>query len=75
MSSVAVIGHSIVPLSVRVNDIPDICVDLYQYPGATINSLTNKLNQREFWTKNYNLVILCIGGNDLAREDVDQLAM
>ena len=71
MLPVAVIGHSLVPLSVCVNDISDVSIDLYRYPGATISSLANKLYQREFWAKNYDLVILCIGGNDLASEDVD----
>ena len=56
-----------------VNDIPYICIDLYWYPSATVNSLTNKLDQREFWTKTDDLVILCIGINDLAREGVDQV--
>ena len=73
MFSVAVIGHLLVglPLSVLVNDISGIYVDLYWYPGATISTLTNKLDQREFWIKTYDLVILCIGGNDLTREGVD----
>ena len=73
MLSVAVVGHSLVPLSVSVNNIPDICIDLYRYPDATVNSLTNKLDQRGFWTKTYDLVILCIGGKDIARENVDQV--
>ena len=73
MFSVAVIGHSLVPHNMCVNDVSDISIDLYRYPGATIGSLTNKLDQRVFCTKNYDLVILCIGGNDLAREEVDQV--
>ena len=68
MLSVAVTGHSLVSLSVSVNDIPVVHIDLYQYPGTTVNSLTNKLDQRDFWTKTYDLEIICIGGNDLARE-------
>ena len=73
MLSVAVIGQSLVPLGVSLNNIPYICIDLYQYPGATVNTLTNKLGQQEFCTKTSDLVILCIGGNDLARVGVDQV--
>ena len=72
MLSVEVIRHSLVPLSVSVKDISDVHIDLYRYPGTTVISLTNKLHQRDFWTKSYDLVIICIGGNDLAREGVDQ---
>ena len=60
-------------MCVCVSDLPDMEIDFYCYPGTTIDSLTNKLNQRDFWTKTYDIVILCIGGNDLARDDVDQV--
>ena len=73
MFCTAVVGHSLVPQNVCVSDLSDVVVDLYHYPGAAIDSLTNKHDQRDFWTKNYDLVILCIGGNDLARDDVDQV--
>ena len=54
-----------------MSDLPDVNTDLYRFPGATIDSLTNKLDQQDFWTKTYDIVILCIGGNDLARDVVD----
>ena len=56
-----------------MSDLSHVHVDLYHYPGATIASLPNKLDQRDFWTITYDLVILCIGGNDLARDDLDQV--
>ena len=73
MLSVAVIGHSLVPVNVSMNDIPDVHIDIYRYPGATVNSLTNKLDQRNFWNKTFDLVIICIGGNDLAKKGADQV--
>ena len=60
-------------MSVCVNDLPDVSTDVYRFPGATIDSLTNKLDQRDLWNKTYDIVILCIGGNDLARDEVDQV--
>ena len=73
MYRAAIVGHSLVPVSVCVNDLPDLSTDVYRLPGATIDSLTKKLDQRDFWNKTYDKVILCIGGNDLARDDVDQV--
>ena len=58
----AIVGHSL-----------DVSTDIYRFPGATIDSLTNRLDQRDFWNKTYDIVILCVGGNDLARDDVDQV--
>ena len=73
MYRAAIVSHSLIPVSVCVNDLPDVSTDVYRFPGATIDSLTNKLDQRDFWNKTYAIVILCIGDNDLARDDVDQV--
>ena len=73
MFDVAIVGHSLVPRSVCVDDLSDVKVDLYRYLGATIDSLINKLGQRDFWTKSYDLVVLCIGSNNLTRDDIDKV--
>ena len=73
MLSVAAIEHSLISINVCVNDIPDIHIDIYRYPGVTVKTLTSNLDQREFWSKTYDLVIICIGGNDLAQKGVDQV--
>ena len=67
MFSVAVLGHSLVPKPIVVEELPDIIVDIYRYPDATIDVLTRNLSRDQFWTKTYNLIIVCIGGNDLTR--------
>ena len=73
MCSVAVIGHSLVPTTVTLNDITNVTIDIYRFPGAIIDSLTHHLNQRNFWNKTYDLIILCIGGNDLTKDDVSNV--
>ena len=40
MFSVAVLGHSLVPEPIVIEELPDITVDIYRYPGATIDVLT-----------------------------------
>ena len=72
MLYVAVIGHLLVPMNVSVSNIPDVHIDIYRYPRATVNSLTN-IDQRDFWNKTYDLIIICIGDTNLAREGVDQV--
>ena len=61
MLRVCVIGHSLVQL------------DIIRHPGATINSLTDKLTDTNFWSRHYDGIILCIGGNDLSRLSVDEV--
>ena len=41
--------------------------------GWVTVSLTDKLSNLEFWTRRYDGIILCIGGNDLARLSVDEV--
>ena len=53
MYRAAIVSHSLEPLSVCVSDLPDVSIDLYRFPGATIDSLTNRLDQRDFWNKTY----------------------
>ena len=72
MCSVAVIGHSLVPTTVTL-DIANVTLDVYRFPGATIDSLNHHLNQRNFWNKTYDLITLCIGGNDLTKDDVSNV--
>ena len=69
MISVAVLGHSLVPEPIIAEGLPDITVDIYHYHGATIDLLKRNLTGDQFWSKAYDSVILCIGGNDLAREE------
>ena len=72
MLCVCVIGHSLVPTAIPLN-IPPVQLDIIRHPGATINSLTDKLTDINFWTRRYDGIILCIGGNDLSRLSVDEV--
>ena len=38
-----------------------------------LNSPTVQLSNLDFWTRRYDGIILCIGGNDLARLSVDEV--
>ena len=73
MCTVAVIGHSLVPTTVTLNDLDDVTIDMHCFPGATIDSLTHHLNQHNFWNKTYDLIILCIRGNVLVRDNVSNV--
>ena len=72
MLCVCVIGHSLVPTTIPLN-LPSVQLEIIRYPGATIVSLTDKLSDIDFWTRRYDGIILCIGGNDLARFSVDEV--
>ena len=72
MLLVCVLGHSLVPTSIPLNS-PSVQLEILRYPGATIVSLTEKLSDLDFWTRHYDGIILCIGGNDLARLSVDEV--
>ena len=72
MLRVCVLGHSIVPTSIPLNS-STVQLEILRYPGATIVSLTDKLTDLDFWTRHYDGIILCIGGNDLARLSVDEV--
>ena len=48
-------------------------VDIFRFPSATIDSLNRLLDQSSFWNKTYELVILCIGGNDLTLGQVSDV--
>ena len=54
-------------------DIANVKLDIYRFPGATINSLNRHLVQRNFWNMTYDLIILCIGGNDLTNHNVSDV--
>ena len=71
--SVCVIGHSLLPTTVPLTQLPSVNVNLtvLRYPGATIDSLTRELDAINFWSRQYDGIILCIGGNDLAIHSVD----
>ena len=72
MCSVTVIGHSLIPTTVNL-DIDNVTLDIYRFPGATIDSLNRHLDQRNFWVRAYDLIILCIGGNDLTNDNVSDV--
>ena len=73
MFRICVIGHSLVPTSIALANLSGVHVDIIRYPGATINSLTDRLNNINFWTRQYYGIILCIGGNHLTRLTVEQV--
>ena len=72
MLRVCVIGHSLVPTAIPLNS-PSVQLEIIRHPGATIASLTDRLTDINFWTRHYDGIILCIGGNDLARLSVDEV--
>ena len=72
MLRVCVLGHSLVPMFIPLNS-SNVQLEILHYPGATITSLTDKLADLDFWTRGYDGIILCIGGNDLARLTVDEV--
>ena len=72
MLSVCVIGHSLVPSAIPLN-VPSVQLDIVRHPGVTINSLTDKLTDINFWSRRYDGIILCTGGNDLSRLSVGEV--
>ena len=72
MLRVCVLGHSLVPTSILLNS-STVQLEILRYPGATIVSLADKLTDLDFWTRRYDGIILCIGGNNLARLSVDEV--
>ena len=71
MLCVCVLGHSLVPVSISLN--LSVQLEILRYPGATISILTEKLTDLDFWTRRYDGIIICIGGNDLARLSVEEV--
>ena len=69
---VCVLGHSLVPTSIPLNS-STVQLEILRYPGVTNVSLTDKLTDLDFWAQRYDGIILCIGGNDLARLSVDEV--
>ena len=72
MLRVCVVGHSLVPSAIPLN-VPSVQLDIIRHPGATISSLTSRLNDIDFWSRRYDGIILCIGGNDLSKQSVDEV--
>ena len=72
MLRICVVGHSLMPTPILLN-IPSVQLDIIRHPGATISSLTSRLNDIYFWSRLYDGIILCIGGNDLSRQSVDEV--
>ena len=72
MLRTCVVGHFFVPSAIPLN-VPSVQLDIIRHPGATINSLTDKLTDINFWSRRYDGIILCIGGNDLSRLSVDEV--
>ena len=65
-------GHSLVPSAIPLN-VSSVQLDIIRHPGATTNCLTDKLTFINFWSRRYDGIILCIGGNDLSRLSVDEV--
>ena len=61
------------PTSISLSNLSEVHIDILRYPGATINSLTDRFSNINFWTRQYDGIILCIGGNDLTRLTVEQV--
>ena len=61
------------PTSIPLSNLSEVHIDILRYPGATINSLIDRLNNIDFWTHQYDGIIFCIGGNDLTRLTVEQV--
>ena len=72
MLRVCVIGHSLVPTAIPLN-VLSVQLDIIRHPGVTIDSLTGKLTDINFWTRRYDGIILCIGGNNLSRLSVNEV--
>ena len=72
MLRVCVIGHSLIPSTIPLN-VPSVQLDIIRHPGTTINFLTDKLTDINFWSRRYDGIILCIGGNDLSRLSVEEV--
>ena len=72
MLRACVVGHSLVPTPLPLS-VPSVQLDIIRHPGATISSLTSRLNDIDFWSRRYDGIILCIGGNDLSRQSVEQV--
>ena len=72
MLNVCVLGHSLVPSDLVIT-VPNVNLEVLRYPGATIPSITVKLTEIDFWTRNYDGIIVLIGGNDLARNSVAEV--
>ena len=71
MFHLCVIGHSLVPATVRLTELPNVRVTVLRFPGATVDSLTSQLTFLRLWIRHYDGIILCIGGNDLATDSVE----
>ena len=69
MCSIAILGHSLAPKTVNL-DLDNVTIDIFHYPSATIDSLNHHSN---FWNTTCDLVILCIGGNDLTHDEVSSV--
>ena len=67
-----VLGHSLVPVSILLN-FSTVQLEILRYPGAMISILTEKLTDLDFWTQRYDGIIICIGGDDLARLSVEEV--
>ena len=72
MFQLCVLGHSLVPANLTIDD-STVNLEILRYPGATIPTITANLNDINFWTRNYDGLILILGGNDLAQHSVDHV--
>ena len=64
MYRVAIVGHSLVP-SEFVCNVSGVQIFLFRRPGATWED-QDCVEFREFWSGQFDLAIILLGGNDLA---------
>ena len=69
MLRVCVIGHSLIPSAIPLH-VPSVQLDIIRHP---INSLTDNLTDINFWSRRYDGILLCIGGNDLSRLSLEEV--
>ena len=60
MLRACVVGHSLVPSAILLN-VPSVKLDIIRHPGATISSLTSRVNDIDFWSRRYvTTVLFCV---------------
>ena len=65
MFQVAIIGHSLVPRVFSGEE--GVIVSVFRKPGGKFSDI-DSVEFRGFWENHFDLVIVLLGGNDLAEE-------
>ena len=66
MFRVAILGHSLTPR--ELEQVLGVEISIYRKPGARWSDLEAP-EFREFWSRDFDLAILILGGNDLAHDE------